>query len=106
MAQALGPPSGAKGYDEDRMRYRVLTVSADGTVADDVFSYAERCTPAIRTWAIDGVVPHPIGCQSDLMQVWPTLWYPILYPWLTGLVGALMLAMCCLRRGRGIQHGV
>jgi hypothetical protein len=100
VAQALGATPGTVGYDENHHRYRVLTVSADGLVKEDVFTYAERGAPAVRARQIDGVVPHPFGYHSDLMQVWPSFWYPVLYPWLSGSVGAAMLALSLFIRRR------
>jgi hypothetical protein len=43
------------------------------------------------------VVPHPSGFCSDLMQVWPTIWYPLLYPWLSGALGVVLLLLRLLR---------
>ena len=90
VAQALGAPPGHP-YSERDQRYRLVTVAADGRVKEETFTYAQRGTPAVRALLMDYVVPHPVGFHDDLMQVWPTLWYPLLYPWLSGLVGAIMV---------------
>jgi len=71
----------------DASRYRVLTVDADGRVADDRFEYSERCSAPVRALLIREVTPHPVGYCSDLMQVWPSLFYPVLFPWASGVVG-------------------
>jgi hypothetical protein len=73
-------------------RFRTLSVSADGRVVDEQFGYAERCSPPVRTLLIRYVVPHPSGFCSDVMQVWPSVFYPVLYPWASGAVG---LACVC-----------
>jgi len=91
VAQALGRPAEASRASEGNLRYRVLTISGNGVVKEEVFTYAQRGAPAVRTRLIDGVVPHPIGYHSDLMQVWPSIFYPVLYPWLSGLVGGVLL---------------
>jgi hypothetical protein len=80
-----------------RSRYRVLRMESDGRVAEDVFSYPERCSPPVRALQIRYVVPHPSGYCSDLMQVWPSLLYPILFPWTSGALG-LVLTTLGLRR--------
>ena len=100
VAQSLGAPSGSVRYDEREQRYRVLAISDDGSVNEDVFTYPERGSPAVRAWEIRGVVPHPFGFYSDLMQVWPSLWYPLLYPWLSGLAGTVMLVVVSLMKLR------
>jgi hypothetical protein len=71
-------------------RYRTISVFADGRMVEDSFDYGERCNPPLRAALIGYVVPHPSGYCSDLMQVWPTLWYPVLYPWVSGAGGAIL----------------
>lgn len=71
--------------------YRTVSVFADGNIIEDTFSYGARCSPPVRAELIRSVVPHPNGYRSDVMQVWPSLFYPILYPWFSGLVGFVSL---------------
>jgi hypothetical protein len=65
-------------------QYRTVSVFADGQVVVDTFEYAARCNPPVRAALIRFVVPHPSGFCSDVRQVWPSIWYPVLYPWLSG----------------------
>ncbi len=85
-------------------QYRTISVFADGRVVEDQFDYASRCTPPVRAALIRYVVPHPSGYCSDVMQVWPSLWYPILYPFVSGGLGVFFtvigLVRFRLRRGR------
>lgn len=48
--------------------------------------------------------PHPFGFYSDLMQVWPSLWYPLLYPWCSGLAGIVILLIVSLSKLRARQQ--
>jgi len=101
VAQALGGSPGSVKYSESEQQYRLLVVSEDGIVKEDVFSYSQRGSPPLRAYLMSNVVPHPFGFHSDLMQVWPSFWYPVFYPWLSGLVGALLVIgswMSLLRR--------
>jgi hypothetical protein len=41
-----------------------------------------------------------MGFYSDLMQVWPSIFYPLLYPWATGLLGVIALRVAATRRRR------
>lgn len=68
-------------------RYRTVSVFADGEVVEDEFDYADRCEPPVRALLIRYVVPHPSGYCSDVLQVWPSIFYPVLYPWGSGLLG-------------------
>ena len=72
--------------------YRTVSVSADGRVLEDRFGYAGRCNPPIRAVLIRSVVPHPSGYCSDVLQVWPSILYPVLYPWVSGALGLACLA--------------
>lgn len=71
----------------DGSRYRTVSVSADGEVVEDEFGYEDRCEPPVRALLIRSVVPHPSGYCSDVLQVWPSIFYPVLYPWLSGALG-------------------
>jgi hypothetical protein len=73
--------------------YRTVSVTADGEVVEDTFSYAARCSPPVRALLIRYVVPHPSGYCSDVMQVWPSFFYPILYPWFSGALGLVCTAV-------------
>ena len=71
-------------------QYQTTSVFGDGTVVEDKFAYGERCSPPVRTMLIRGVVGVPIGYCSGVMQVWPSVFYPIMYPWFSGVLGCGM----------------
>lgn len=72
-------------------QYRTVSVFADGRTLEDQFDYASRCEPPVRALLIRSVVPHPSGLCSDVLAGWPSLLYPLLYPWASGGVGALCI---------------
>lgn len=76
------------GYNFDYLRFRLITVSADGSVHDETFFRKNRGSPAVRAALARFVSPQPMGYNSDLMMVWPSLLYPIAFPWASGLLGA------------------
>lgn len=84
--------------------YRTLSVSGDGRVVEDRFDYAGRCTPPLRALLIRYVVPHPSGFCSDVMQVWPTIFYPLLYPWASGALGLGCVVAGVVSRLRHRRH--
>lgn len=88
--------------------FRTVSVFADGIVAEDKFQYGARCSPPVRALLIRSVVPHPSGYCSDLMHGWPSLFYPILYPWFSGVLGLVSLGFAGFlwRRRRGREHHV
>jgi hypothetical protein len=76
-----------------RGRYRTVSVFGDGRVIQDEFEYAERCSPPVRALLIRAVVPHPSGYCSDIMTAWPSLIYPMIYPFASGAVGLSCLGI-------------
>lgn len=72
--------------------YRLLWVPDDGDTVVDSFQYRDRCAPAVRAMLIRGVTPHPSGYCSDVLQTWPTVFVPLLYPWVSGGLGVVLMA--------------
>jgi hypothetical protein len=76
-----------------RAGYRILWVDSDGRATEDRFGYDEVCAVPVRAMIVRFVTSHPIGYCSDIMQSWPSLLFPILYPWTAGVMG-LVLTVC------------
>jgi hypothetical protein len=72
-------------------QFRTVSIGIDGLVTEDRFHYSGRCSPPVRALLIRWVASHPSGFCSDVMQVWPSIFYPVLYPWTTGVVGLAFL---------------
>jgi hypothetical protein len=91
----------------DDMRYRILFVQPNGTVTEEWFTYAERDEPVYRTMLAKYVHSEPLGFRSQVISVWPTIVYPILYPWLTGFVGFILSVVggIVLLKRRGRSRG-
>ena len=107
LVERDGPDRLVVAQNLGRGQYRTISVYADGRIVEDQFGYDERCSPPVRALLIRYVVPHPSGYCSDLMQVWPSLFYPVLYPWLSGAVGlvsVLVAGPVWLRRRVSAQH--
>jgi len=44
-----------------------------------------------------------MGYHSDLMMVWPTLLYPVMFPWGTGAIGGFCMLVALLGRTKSRQ---
>jgi hypothetical protein len=88
------------GYNFDYLRFRLITISSDGGVRDETFFRKDRGSPAVRAALARFVSPSPMGYHSDLMMVWPSLLYPIAFPWASGLAGGLCIIIAVKRRRR------
>jgi hypothetical protein len=71
-------------------RYRILFVRPDGSVSEEWFYYGERKVPVYRAMLAQYVHPEPLGIKSQVMSYWPTIYYPVLYPWVSGSIGFLL----------------
>ena len=82
----------------EELRYRILLVTEDGQVSEEIFPFQERARPPYRAMLAKYVTPFGIGFYSEALQAWPNIAYPILYPWLTAIVGFGMAAVGLVRR--------
>jgi hypothetical protein len=81
------------GFPDD-VQFRILFVEPNGEVSEESFRYAERTFPLYRTMLARSVFPSTMGFTSNVYCSYPSLFYPILYPWGTGTIGfALLLAV-------------
>jgi hypothetical protein len=76
-------------YPEDT-RYRILFVQPDGKVSEEWFTYGERANPLYRTVLAAFVHPEQLGFHSQVMSSWPTIYFPIIYPFVTAVLGTLL----------------
>jgi len=71
----------------EELRWRILLVSGDGSVEAEEFGCAERTRPLYRTRLANFATPIAIGFESNALTVWPSLFYPVLYPYVSALAG-------------------
>jgi hypothetical protein len=76
--------------DLSPLRFRILLVAA-GSVKEEVFTFSDRAHPQYRTMLARLVSPQEIGFYSQVLAWYPSVLYPLLYPWLTGLVGIVAI---------------
>jgi hypothetical protein len=97
VTQRLVPSPGWRPPDsewrDEWMLFRALWLAADGSVREDVFSYGDRGSPPIRAVLANPVSPRPIGFYSDLLQGWPSCFYPVLYPLVSAAGGFVLLLL-------------
>lgn len=81
--------SGRPDYHSN-YRFRLLFIAPEGSVREETFRYADRATPVYRTALAALVSSSPIGFHSDVYAVWPSLFYPVIFPWITGALGLIL----------------
>jgi len=89
-------PSG--GYNFDYQRFRLISIDQQGVIHDETFFRKDRSDPVLRARLASFVAPSPMGYYSDILCGWPSLLFPIIFPWLSGLVGALFMMIALSKR--------
>ncbi|OOG89990.1 hypothetical protein [Bacillus pseudomycoides] len=77
---------------EDR-EWKIITISQDNNVREKVLKYSGRSDNKLGVKLIDfsGTSLMSMGYYSDITKGYPSLFFPLLYPILTGMVGAVLL---------------
>jgi hypothetical protein len=81
------------GQARKSWRYRIIALNATGETSVDTFTFNERAQKPYRVVVARFVSPEPIGFTNESLQQWPSALYPLLYPWLTAIIGTLALLM-------------
>lgn len=74
----------------DGRSYRRVVLEADREAVAQTFTLDGK-TDQLGVLAARLVTPTPVPFTNRSLQYWPGALYPILYPWLTGAVGVLLL---------------
>jgi hypothetical protein len=85
--------------------FRLLLVDKQGAVKTEDFSLGQRANPLYRTILAGFIYPQPLGFYSQILQGAPTLLFPILYPWITGIAGLLLCVWGLARRFTLLAQG-
>ena len=89
----------------DTLTCRALFIDSEGTVTEDVFPFSERTSPLYRTLLARVVSPMQLGFYSNVMEVWPSVFYPLLYPLVSGVVGLILTIVGIVKYRRTSKSG-
>jgi hypothetical protein len=73
------------------LRYRLLFVDGNGKVTEESFSYADRAAPGYRVLLASHVSGAPMSFRFGWAYGLPTVWFPLVYPLLTTIIGAMLV---------------
>lgn len=73
--------------------WKIITISADHSVTEEMLTYLQRSENplAVKLVNFSGTSLMSMGYYSDITHLYPTLFFPFLYPVVTGLTGVLLL---------------
>lgn len=79
----------------EKREWKLITISQNGVVSEDVIKYFKRSENKLGVKLINfsGTSLMSLGYYSDNTQGYPSLFFPFLYPFFTGIAGFIMLIM-------------
>ncbi|CAH1054988.1 hypothetical protein [Paenibacillus pseudetheri] len=77
----------------DKRKWKIITISHDGSIEEKVLSYAQRSDNHLGVKLIEfsGTSLMGMGFYSDISKSYPSVLFPLIYPFLTGVVGIFLL---------------
>jgi hypothetical protein len=77
----------------DQRKWKIITISHDGTIEEKVLSYAHRSDNRLGVKLIEfsGTSLMGMGFYSDITKSYPSVLFPLIYPLLTGVIGIFLL---------------
>ncbi|MGM0897064.1 MAG: hypothetical protein ACQEV0_04140 [Bacillota bacterium] len=73
----------------EEFRYKLIMIQPDGTVEKELFSYEDKSK--LQTQLISPSYSGPVGYYTDSLTSYPNFLIPFIYPWLTTVVGLLLM---------------
>ncbi len=80
---------------EKDFKWKVISINKDGLIKTDIFSRDNIDDPAYRKDLINKatVSPYALGYKSNILHYYPSLFYPLLYPFGTVGLGFIFLVI-------------
>ncbi|WP_339265982.1 hypothetical protein [Paenibacillus sp. FSL R5-0470] len=77
----------------EKRKWKIITISHDGSIEEKVLSYAQRSDNHLGVKLIEfsGTSLMGMGYYSDITKSYPSVFFPLIYPFLTGVVGIFLL---------------
>ncbi|RDU37909.1 hypothetical protein DRW41_08855 [Neobacillus piezotolerans] len=87
----------------DDRRWKIIWI--DDKITEERVSYLTRAENplGVRLINASGTSQMAMGYQSDILQMYPTLFFPILYPYVTTLLGILLCIIAFFIRKKAVE---
>ncbi|MFJ7975734.1 hypothetical protein ACIQZI_08450 [Peribacillus sp. NPDC096379] len=81
---------------EEKLKYTLYALDEEGNLNNKFFSFTER--DALQTELLNAgvVVPRSIGYYTDAFEVYPSLFFPLIFPFATLVVGFILILVFSL----------
>ncbi|UAL45545.1 hypothetical protein K7887_11320 [Sutcliffiella horikoshii] len=75
----------------EKLKYTLYAIDEDGTYTSEDFSYSKRDALQTELLNAGAVFPYRIGYYTDALQAYPSLLFPLIYPFATLIIGFIMV---------------
>ncbi len=79
------------GVPSEKLKYTLYTMDEEGDLESESFDFSERDALQTELLNAGGVVPYSIGYYTDAWEGYPTIFFPLIFPYLTLIVGFLLI---------------
>ncbi|OCT16939.1 hypothetical protein A8709_16845 [Paenibacillus pectinilyticus] len=85
--------SGTAFTTDKNLAWRILRVDPNGQVQEERFTYDQRSENPQRVNMINITTTSPfaLGYQSNILMGWPSLFFPLIYPFGTAILGLIFV---------------
>ncbi|MEK3886190.1 hypothetical protein [Bacillus sp. FSL K6-3431] len=101
MKDGIKTPNGdiVGSVPEEKLKYILYAIDEKGKVESDSFSFTERNAIQTELFNSGVVVPYSIGYYTNDWEGFPTIFFPLIFPFLTFIIG-LILTVVYFRKER------
>lgn len=81
-------------------RWKIIWIDEKANITEDKISYQKREENplAVRLINVSGTSLMSMGYYSDILKGYPSIFFPLIYPIVTGLVGILLCIIALVKR--------
>lgn len=75
----------------EKSNYILFAIDEGGNVESDSFNFTERAALQTELLNAGGLVPYYIGYYTNDLKAYPSLLFPLIYPFITLLIGLILI---------------
>ena len=90
----------------EKRKWKIIWIDEQGSIKEEKIAYDKRGDNplAVRLIGFSGTSLMDMGYKSDILHVYPSIFFPILYPFGTGIVGILLCVTALFIRKSSVNY--
>lgn len=86
------PNGDIKGWvSPEKLKYTLYAIDENGTYTSENISYSKRNALQTELLNAGAVFPYRIGYYTDALQAYPSILFPLIYPFATLIIGFILI---------------